>query len=237
MSQPRWTCPFLRHTNHSSSTMLSREPSEAGPRLRAPPWSKPLRFSAQVALRGTDSVGTAFYALPGPSSSGVWRAQSLRLVSFSASAAQLSGCTTGAPREADGDCPAPPEVLAKKPACSLVGKVSPGLRLPPSSPYGSGCLSPEGYGLQPAISVPSFVLCVVLVVSYFRAFRVVAIPPCGMLAQVSSLWLHWGHSGPIQKKHCSPHLPAQPPLASGGCGRLPCFSAGGVTVVLVICWF
>ena len=40
------------------------EPSEAGPRLHAPPWSKPLRFGAQVALRGADSVGTAFCALP-----------------------------------------------------------------------------------------------------------------------------------------------------------------------------
>ena len=31
--------------------MLSWEPSEAGPRLRAPPWSKSLRFGAQVALK------------------------------------------------------------------------------------------------------------------------------------------------------------------------------------------
>ena len=174
---------------------------------------------------------------PGPSSSGVWRARSLRLVAFSASAAQFSGCTAGAPCQVDGDCPGPQEVLARKPACSLVGKVSPGLRLPPSSPYDSGCLSPEGDGLQPAISVPSFVLCEVLVVSYVRAFHVVAIPQSGMLAQVSSLWLHSGHSGPILKKHCSPRLPSQPPLASGGCRHLHCFSAGGVTVGLVICWF
>ena len=41
-----------------------QKPSEAGPRLRAPPWSKPLRFGAQVALRGADSVGTVFCALP-----------------------------------------------------------------------------------------------------------------------------------------------------------------------------
>ena len=112
------------------------------------------------------------------------------------------------------DCPEPPEVLAKKPACILVGNVSLGLRLPPSNPYGSGCLSPEGDGLQPAISVPSFVLCTVLVVSYVQAFRVVAIPQSGMLAQLSSLWLHSWHSSPILKKHCSPHLPrlpAQPP--------------------------
>ena len=83
--------------------------------------------------------------------------QSPWLVTFSAAAAQLSGWTAGAPCEADGDCPAPPEVLAKKPACSLVSEVSPGLQLPLSSPYGSGCLSRAGDGLQPAISVPSFV--------------------------------------------------------------------------------
>ena len=86
----------------------------------------------------------------------------------------------------DGDCPEPPEVLAKKPVRSLVGKVSPGLQLPLSSHYGSGCLSPVGDGLQPAFSVLSFVLCVVLVVSYVRAFPVVAIPQSGLLAQVRS---------------------------------------------------
>ena len=89
---------------------------------------------------------------------------SLQLVAFRIAAAQLSGCTSGAPCEADGDCPEPPEVLAKKPACSLVGKVSPGLRLAPSSPYGSGCLSLAGDVLQLASSVSPFVLCAVLVV-------------------------------------------------------------------------
>ena len=127
--------------------------------------------------------------------------------------------------------------LAKKPACSLVANVSLGLRLPFPSPSGSGCLSPEVDGLQPANSVPSFVLCTVLVVSYVRAFHVVAIPQSGLLAQVSSLWLHSGHSGPILVKQCSPHLPAQPPLASGGCRRLHCFSSGGVTPGLIICGF
>ena len=137
--------------------------------------------------------------------------QLLRLIASSIPATWFFGCTTGTPSQADVDCPEPQEVLAKKPACSLVGKVSPGLRLPPSSPYGSGCLSLVGDDLQPAISIPSFVLCVVLVVSYVRAFCVVAIPQSGLLAQVSLLWLHWGHSGPILKKHCSPHLPAQAP--------------------------
>ena len=127
--------------------------------------------------------------------------------------------------------------LAKKPVCSLVVNVSLGLRMPPSDPSGSGCLSLERDGLQLAISVPSFVLCEVLAVSYVRAFHMVAIPQSGMLAQVSLLWLRSGHSGRILKKHCSPHLPAQPPLANGGCRHLCCFSAGGVTVGLVIYWF
>ena len=46
--------------------------------------------------------------------------------------------------------------LAKKLACSLEVNVSLRLRLPPSGPSGSGCLSPDG--LQRANSVPSFVL-------------------------------------------------------------------------------
>ena len=125
-----------------------------------------LRQSSEVQTQ----LGLRFVPSPGPSSSGVWRAQSLRLVAFPVPAAQLSGCAAGAPSEADGDCPGPQEVLARKSACSLVGNVSPGLRLPPSSPYGSGCLSPEGDGLQPAISVPSFVLCMVLAVSHVRLF-------------------------------------------------------------------
>ena len=62
-----------------------------------------------------------------------------------------------------------------------------GLRLPPSGLSGSGCLSTEGDGLQWANSVLSFVLCAVLVVSYVRAFCVVAIPQSGLLAQVSLL--------------------------------------------------
>ena len=78
----------------------------------------------------------------------------------------------------------------------------------PSGPSGSGCLSPEGDGLQLANSVPSFVLCAVLVESYVRAFRVVAIPQSGLLAQVSSLWLHSGHS-------------AQSLKCFGACASLP----------------
>ena len=69
----------------------------------------------------------------------------------------FSGCKTGAPSYADVDSPEPQEVLvSKEPAYNFVDNVSLGLRLPPS---GSGCLSLEGDGLQPAISVQSFVLC------------------------------------------------------------------------------
>ena len=51
-------------THCSCSMLLLQEPSEASPGLHAPPRSKPLRFGTQVALRGTDSVGTVFCALP-----------------------------------------------------------------------------------------------------------------------------------------------------------------------------
>ena len=57
--------PSPAHGAHlSGSTLLRQEPSEAGPRLHAPPRSKPLRLGAQVALRGADSVGSTFCALP-----------------------------------------------------------------------------------------------------------------------------------------------------------------------------
>ena len=53
-----------RGTHCSGSTLLCRETSEVGPRLHAPPRSKPLRLGAQVALRGADLAGPAFCALP-----------------------------------------------------------------------------------------------------------------------------------------------------------------------------
>ena len=58
-----WPAP-ARGAHRSGSTLLYREPSEVSPRLHAPPWSKPLRLSTQVALRGTDSFGPVFCALP-----------------------------------------------------------------------------------------------------------------------------------------------------------------------------
>ena len=59
------TGPAPAHGAHrSGSRLLRRELSEAGPRLHAPPWSKPLRLGSQGALRGADSVGPVFCALP-----------------------------------------------------------------------------------------------------------------------------------------------------------------------------
>ena len=62
-------------------------------------------------------LGLRFVPFPGPSSSGVWQARSLRLIASPVPAAQFSGCTPGAPSQADGDCPEPPEVLVSKEAC------------------------------------------------------------------------------------------------------------------------
>ena len=57
--------PAPAHGTHNlGSTLLPREQSEAGPRLHAPPHSKPLRLCAQVALRGADKFGPVFCALP-----------------------------------------------------------------------------------------------------------------------------------------------------------------------------
>ena len=75
----------------------------------------------QVALRGADSVGPAFCALPRSSSSGVWRMRSLRLIASPGPAAWFSGCTTGAPSQVDDDCPEPQEVLVSKEACLQFG--------------------------------------------------------------------------------------------------------------------
>ena len=59
------TWPGPAHGAHISGSRLLRwEPSEAGPGLHAPPRSKPLSSGTQVVLRGADSVGPAFCALP-----------------------------------------------------------------------------------------------------------------------------------------------------------------------------
>ena len=111
-----------------------------------------------VVLRGTDSIGLRFVPFPGPSSQvmrclGSTVAVTYCLLPFlplSFLGVQLVHLS-----QADVDHPESQEILAKKPACSLVDDASLGPQLPSS---GSGCLSPEGNSLQPASSVQSFVL-------------------------------------------------------------------------------
>ena len=77
------TGPAPAHSaHHSGSTLLCREPSEAGPRLHAPPRSKPLRLALRYPSEAQIWLGLRFLPFPGLSSSGVWRARSLRLITF-----------------------------------------------------------------------------------------------------------------------------------------------------------
>ena len=179
MSQPHWACPRSRRVcppcPHCSGSRLPRgELSEAGPGLHAPPRSKPLRLRHSGSpqrrrlawacglcpsqVRAAQAFGERSRCDSSPP-------PSLRLGFLGVPLAPLLRrmVTVQSPEKSQ---------LAKKPACSLVDDVSLGLRLSPSSPSGSGCLSPEGDGLQPSNSVPSCVLCAVLVVSYVRAFHV-----------------------------------------------------------------
>ena len=79
----------------------------------------------RVVLRGADSVGPAFCALPGSEQlrwSGVWWARSLRLIASPIPAAQFSGCTTGTPSQADVDRPESQEILVSNKACLQFGR-------------------------------------------------------------------------------------------------------------------
>ena len=113
----------------------------------------------QEVLRGADLVGLHFVPFPGPSCSG------------DQVFGERGSCNLLPPPSLPlGFLGVQPEHLlrrmlaiqnpkkswlATKPASSLVENASLGPRLPPS---GSGCLSPEGNGLQPASSAQSFVL-------------------------------------------------------------------------------
>ena len=81
---------------------------------------------------------------------------SLQLIASPIPAAWFSGCTTSAPSQADDDSPEPQEVLVSKEACLQFGRQC--LSGAVITPFGSGCLSPEGDGQQQAISAQSFVL-------------------------------------------------------------------------------
>ena len=145
----------------SGSRLLCQEPSEAVPGLPAPPRSKLLRFRRSGSPQRC-RLSRACILCP----SQVRAAPVMRCLASATSTYRLpcpccSVFWVYNRRTFAGGCPEPQEVLAKKPACSLVD-VFLGLRLPPS---GFDCLSPKGDGLQPASSVQSFVLCAGLVVS------------------------------------------------------------------------
>ena len=79
----------------------------------------------RVVLRGTDSVGPAFCALPRSEQLrwwGVWWVWSLWLITSPNPAIPFSGCTTSTPSQADVDCPKPQEVLVSNEACLKFGR-------------------------------------------------------------------------------------------------------------------
>ena len=134
VSQPHWACPCSRHMclpcpHCSGSRLLCWEPSKASPGLHAPPRSKPLRFrhsgspqrhrliwacilcpsQVRAAQTRKDKTYTCLSMMR--------CLASVVAVTYRLPAARLSGCTTGAPSQADVDCPEPQEVLVSKEAC------------------------------------------------------------------------------------------------------------------------
>ena len=118
----------LSHARHapehgahlSGSTFLHWELSEAGPRLHAPPQSKCSGSALRQPSEAQTRLGLRSVPFPGPSSSVCGERGRCDLSPFPA--AQLSGCTAGAPCQADGDCPEPQEVLVSKEACLQFGR-------------------------------------------------------------------------------------------------------------------
>ena len=164
MSQPHWVCPRSWRVCFPCLHCL-------GSRLLCRKLLRPalgcMHFSGlscsgsstQVVLRGADFLGLRFVLFPGLRSSGdqvfgehgrcdLSPPPSLPLGFLGVQLVHLLRwmSTVQNPKKS---------WLAMKPACSLVDNASLGLRLPPS---GSGCLSPEGDGLEPSSSAQSFVL-------------------------------------------------------------------------------
>ena len=120
-----WACPRSRRVcfpclHCLGSRLLCQELSEAGPGLYALPSLSHSGSGTQVVLRGTDSVGPAFCALPRSEQlrwPGVWWARALRLIASPVPAARFSGCTTSTPSQADVDRPESQEVLVSNETC------------------------------------------------------------------------------------------------------------------------
>ena len=121
--QSHWACPHSRRVyppcpHCSGSRLLHCEPSEASPGLHAPPRSKLLRFRHSGSPQRR-RLSWASVLCP----SQVLGTQVMRYLASAVAAtyclpaARFSGCTTGAPSQADVDCPEPQEVLFSKEAC------------------------------------------------------------------------------------------------------------------------
>ena len=114
-----WPAPA--HSAHSSgSRLLCREPSEAGPGLHAPPRSKPLRLRHSVGPQRR-RLGWACVLCPSQVRVAQVFGERGRCDLSPLSAAQFSGCTIGAPSQADDDRPEPQEVLVSREACLQFG--------------------------------------------------------------------------------------------------------------------
>ena len=102
----------------SGSRLLHQEPSVASPGLPAPPRSKPLRFRHSGSPQRY-RLGWACVLCP----SQIQAAQVMSYLESTIAAtyrlptARLSRCTTGAPSQADVDCPDPQEILVSKEPC------------------------------------------------------------------------------------------------------------------------
>ena len=112
--------PLTVHTAQALRCSAGNRPRPALGCMHLPGLSRS-GSGTQVVPRGADWLDLRFVPFPGPSSSGVWRARSLRLIASPAPAARFSGWTAGAPSQADDDCPEPQEVLVSKKACLQFG--------------------------------------------------------------------------------------------------------------------
>jgi len=163
VTQPHWVCPRSQSVCFPCLHYLGS--TSAGDCLRLAlgcmhlPGLSRLGSGTQEVLRGADSVGLHFVPFPGPSCSsdqvfGKCGSRNLLpppslLLGFLGVQPELLLRRMLAIQNPKKSW------LATKPDSSLVDNASLGPRLPPS---GSGCLSPEGNGLQLASSTQCFVL-------------------------------------------------------------------------------
>ena len=131
VSQPHWACPLSQrvcppaHTAQALGCSAGNRPRLALGCMHLPGLNRS-GSGTWVVLRGSGSVGPVFCALPRSEqlrSPGVWRARSLQLIASPAPAAWFSGCTNGAPSQADVDRPESQEVLVSIEACLQFGRL------------------------------------------------------------------------------------------------------------------